>query len=63
MKFSILMNMKLPTKVGIFISAEKMSCSAELSMQKFYNVGVCLVMLSRQARDNFSFYVDINIDF
>ena len=32
MKFSLLMNMKMPTFV-----AEKSSCSAELSMKKFYN--------------------------
>ena len=35
MKISVLINMKMPTIVGIFILiAEKISCSAELSMKK-----------------------------
>ena len=41
MKVSLLINMKMPTIVGSFIiKAEKISCSAEMSMkQKFYNLG------------------------
>ena len=37
MKISLLINMKMPTIVGIFIFiAEKFSCSAELRMKKSY---------------------------
>ena len=45
MKFSVLMNMKILTFVGIFIfisienSCVENSCSAELSTTKFYNRG------------------------
>ena len=35
MKFSLLMNVKMPTKVGIFMLVEKFSCSGMLSKQEF----------------------------
>ena len=40
MLFFVLINVKMPTIVGIltFMSG-KSSCSAELSMKKFYNLG------------------------
>ena len=40
MKLSLLINMKMPTIVGIFILlAEKISCSVELIMKTVYNLG------------------------
>ena len=39
MKIYLLINMQMPTIVGIFILSEKISCSAELSLKKFYNLG------------------------
>ena len=36
MTFSLLINMKMPTLVS-YLLTEKISCSAELSMKKFYN--------------------------
>ena len=35
MKFSLLINMKMPTIVGIFILAEKFSCSAMFNKKEF----------------------------
>ena len=43
MKISLLIKMKMPTIIGIFILlAEEISCLAELSTKKYYNCGARL---------------------
>ena len=43
--FSPLMNVKIPTFVGILtFMSRKISCSVELSMKKFYNLGARAIL-------------------
>ena len=45
MKISLLINMKMPTIVGIFIFiSREISCSAELSMKNVLNRGTCRIL-------------------